>query len=46
MEDWDEDECKVGRCDRCNTENVDVVADGYTVGFLCKECYRVVYAIY
>ena len=42
---WDKDECKTGKCDRCHKKNVEVVADGYTVGFLCGDCYKFVYAI-
>lgn len=45
MEEWDKEECKIGKCDRCNKNNVKVVADGYIIGFLCEGCYKHVYAI-
>lgn len=39
------EECKIGGCDRCNQKEVEVIANGYIVGFLCEPCYKFVYSI-
>lgn len=40
------EECKTGECERCNTEDVLVVADGYFMGFICEKCFEFVHGIY